>query len=496
MFYKNTTTPIKVKNLKIKLDSLEENPKPIKETSAKNEKTPQISYNFKLSNGVLEDGYGFKDLTIPYRDTDMTEHYVDPGVDDIISVWDFHWYDSYHNNTNTFIFYMDSSFNVKFFYEYKYQDIIREVEASFTSKPETFEYRFADGNRIILSSPTDDLAVCNGASTFTYENSPHIASSCVHENCFYGILSDDDSKLIYRDKLVHADWDISKFEELVFSGGEGGRLRKLFSFNDYIYLFRENGIVKIYPFSTKSPLSITHIYYSSSLIIPQSIQRCGEKILFLTREGLHTFDGSTVKKLNLDIVSLVDMSSYTKFASACQKGKYYLACKMDFSDEDIVGCEGSELGYNNNAILIYDVDSEKVEIMRGVDVCDFAPIESNIMSKLLCCFYNDYKKHLAEMTEDGQVFGEIMPKKWTSTESDFGFRDNKKIVKSISLYALKDCQVEIKSDKESKVYDITGKSEKQKIKTNVKGKNFQFSFISKVSGQKISSIEIDVDVLL
>jgi len=497
MFYKNTIKTQEVKNITIKFDEFNKNPIPQNEIHSNAGKSPKIAYNFKLEDGKIEDGYGFKDLTIPYSEDDKTEHYVDPKSEDIIAVWDFRWFSKDLNNANTFIFFMGSDYIPKYFYEYKWQDLISEINVNFTSKPDVFEYRFKVGNRLIMSSPTDNIVVSAGADgTFFYENTPHISSSCVHENCFYGIASNDDSTLLYSSDIAYDDWDKSRFNELVFSGGEGGRLRKVFSFNDYVYLFRENGIVKIYPFSSNNPLSITHIYYSTALIIPQSIQRCGETMLFLSREGFHTFNGSVVKKLNLDIVKLIDTEHYEKFTSACYKGKYFLACRINFQDDEKIGCENSELGYENNAVLVYDVEQEKVELIRGVDICDFVPVESNIMSKLVCCFHNEYKTHLGELTYDGKIFGETTIKKWTSVTSDFGEGDKTKIIKSISLYALKDCEIEIKSDNEAKVYKIKGKDKLQKLKTNIKGKTFQISFISKIGGQKISNVEINADVLL
>ncbi len=497
MFYKNTVKPQEVKNIVVKFDEFNKSPKPNDDFLSNEVKNTKVLYNYKIENGLLEDGYGVEDLTIPYSEDDKTEHYVDPKSEDIIAVWDFRWFSKDLNNTNTFIFYMGSDFVPKYFYEYKWQDLISDIDVNFTSKPDVFEYRFKVGNRLIMSSPTDNIVVSAGADgTFFYENTPHISSSCVHENCFYGIASNDDSTLLYSSDIVHDDWDKSRFNELVFSGGEGGRLRKVFSFNDYVYLFRENGIVKIYPFSSNNPLSITHIYYSTSLIIPQSIQRCGETMLFLSREGLHTFNGSMVKKLDLEVADLIDTEYYEKFTSACYKGKYFLACRMNFKDNDKIGCENSELGYQNNAVLVYDVEKESVEIVRGVDICDFVPVESNIMSKLVCCFYNDYKKRLGQLTYDGKIFGQPTIKKWTSVTSDFGENGKTKIVKSITLSALKDCEIEIKSDLETKVYKVKGKEKGQKIKTNIKGKTFQISFVSRLGGQKISNVEISADVLL
>jgi len=497
MFNKNLIKVPSSKTIKFKFDDFDKNPQPLKNAHMKEYDTPKISYNFRVENGRLEDGYGFRDLMLPYNETDSTEHKANTGGHDILAVWDFRWFDYATRNNDTFIFFMDSDLKIHYFYEYAYQPILFGSDMTFTSMPTNFEYRVEDYNMMILSSPTDNLYLYAGGSRlFIYEDAPKILSSCVHENNFYAIRADDSSKLIYASSLGGFDWENSNFQEYLFTGGEGGRLRKLFSFNDYVYLFRDTGIVKIYPFSTNSPLSITHIYYSSSFIFPETIQRCGEYIIFATREGLHLFDGNSVKKVDMEIFNLIDTNVYENFCSASQRGKYYLACKIDFEDDQKIGCEKSIMGYKNNAILVYDVENESIEVVRGVDISDFAPVETNIMSKLVCTFNNDNIKHLGELTYDGEVFGEVMPKKWTSVETNFGYAENFKIIKSVSLFAKCDCQIEIKSDIETKTINIKGKTKQQKIKTLVKGKYFEVSFISTAKGQKISSPEFEVEVLL
>lgn len=497
MFYKNKLQKREAKTIFVTFDNLKNNPEPTFEPKDKKANTTKISYNYKVSNGVLEDGYGFQNLQIPYSSSDSTMHEVAIDCDEIIGLWCFRWFDENEINTQTYIFYLDASYHLYYFYEYERFGGVIDSEIVFTSYPTAFPYRVQDSNMFILSSATDDLiAYGGGTHVFQFENTPHIASNCIHENSFYGILATDDSKLIYTKELLFPNIDETEFTELLFKGGEGERLRKLFSLNDYVYLFRDNGIVKLYPYSTNSSLSISHVYYSSALILPESIQRCGDQILFLTRDGLYTFNGSTAKKIDLEIFDKIDMSSYQTFTSASQKGKYFLACKINFEDDEKVLCETSELGYKNNALLVFDPQSESLEIVRGVDIRDLEAIETPVISKMICCFYNDHKSQIAELTNDGRYFGEVMPKRWTSVETDFGYKGKTKVIKNVNICASKDCKVKIESDRETKTFNIAGKDKIQKIKLGVRGETFSISFITQEVGQKISNPEFEVDVLL
>lgn len=497
MFKKNTISFPKTKTIKVKFDDFERNVEPSSEPLKKESDRPKIAYNFKVENGFLEDGYGVKELSLPYNKNDKTEHLVNTQNKEIVGVWGFNWFDYNNLNNDTFIFFIDKNFDVFYFYEYTYMDTLFPAELELTSMPVVGEHRVDRNNMLVFSSPTDDLIVYGGGiEIYKFPNAKKFASCCVHENVFYAIDLEDCCKIVWTKDFDPLNVENTAFNEYHFKGGEGGRFRQLFSLHDYVYIFRDTAIVKVSAYSSSNPLSVTHIYYSSSFIIPQTTKRCGEYIVFLTREGLHLFNGTDVSKVDLEVFDLIDMTNYETFASATQNGKYFLSCKMNFADGEKVGCENSESGYKNNALLVFDLESGKVEIMRGVDISDLAPIESNIMSKMLCSFNNDNITKLGEITKDGKIFGEEVLKKWESVSTDFGYAGNKKVVKSISLYAQSDCQVTIKSETDSKTIFVEGKDKLQKIKTLVKGKIFEVSFSSLTSGQKISSPELEVEVLL
>ncbi len=497
MFKKNIISFPNTKTIKVKFDDFDKNSEPISEPLQKESGRTKIAYNFKVKNGFLEDGYGVKELTVPYNEEDRTEHKIDTKGKEMIGVWGFNWFDYSTLNNDTFIFIIDKNFDVFYVYEYFYPEMLFPVNLELTSKPVFGEHRVKLNNTLIFSSPTDDLTLyAGGSEIFKFPNVKKFASCCVHENVFYAIELEDCCKIMWTKNLDPYKLDEVEFSEYLFSGGEGGRLRKLFSLNDYVYVFRDNAIVKISAYSAKDELSVTHVFYSTSFIFPQTTERCGEYIVFLTREGLHLFNGKDVSKVDLEVFDLVDISHYETFASSSKNGKYFLACKMDFDDGEKIGCENCQNGYKNNAVLVFDVEEGTTEILRGVDISDFAPIESNIMSKLLCTFNNEHITKLGELTTDGKIFGEDILKKWTSVSTDFGYFGKRKIVKGVSILAKEDCKITIKSEIENKTVVVKGKETPQKIKTKVKGNIFDITFSSQSSGQKISSPEFEVEVLL
>lgn len=496
MFYKNSINQRETKEIIVTLDDFDKN---ISENYTNDIQKPSIYYNFKIENGCLEDGYGVQDMTVRIEEDGPVNEVVKKNLTstEIEKIWSFMWFNYSTNQIDANMIYLDEEHQIVLFYDSDFNGHVNYTGIKFNAMPNLFFYRSSSNNVIIFSSSEDDVSVLHSNCVLKkYSSVPKMSSICVHENCFYAIKAESDATLLYSQNVDVENFNSVVFNEYVFSGGEGGRLQKLFSLNDYVYLFRDNGIVKIYPFAGDKDLSITHIYYSSFYIIPETIQRCGDVILFLTTEGLFSFDGSKVKPINADIFKQLDMLNFQTFTSAVHAGKYFLACKLKFNDEDKVFCESSQSGYKNNIVIAYDVKNNTTEIIRGIDVRGFTVFESEKVNKLTCNFYNDNKNRIGEFTQDGKIFDIVAPKKWESDWSDFGYIGKKKILRNVQLISKGNCKLKIESENHFKMFDIVASENAQKININMKGKRFKISFIAESSGQKIIKPEFKVEVLL
>jgi len=495
MFYKNNLKTRKTKTFKVGFETFAKNPMVDYEDKKNGFDEANIHYNFKVSKGYLENGYGIKSLALPtsYSDLSVEETVTFPS-NKIDYIWDFHWFGSQLGKTYNYVFYLDGNGNLYYFDEIKSNSMFQDTGADFTSVPTCFPYEVNNSDVLVFSSFSDGIVVCVGGNvTTSFANAEKMLSCCFHENCFYGILATDDNQIVFGKDIDVLHWDQMVFSTYTFYD-EGGRLRKLISFNDYVYVFRDRSIVKIYPFSVNTNISVTNMYFSSSLIVANSIASCGELIIFLTKDGLYSFNGSIVSKLDVKIAEKIKIGFPDNIASLCYHGKYFLACNIDFGDNETVGCESST--YVNNAVLIYDIESKQVEIMRGVDIKDFATLENVYMSKILCTFNGGNNSKIGEFTTDGSVFGTSFAKKWKSKKTDFGYKNNTKIIKNVLIQASQDCTLTVVSDAESKSFSIAGNQNLQKIKLNIKGKVFDISISSTAASQKIKVPEFEVEVLL
>lgn len=496
MFYRNEVKTRKSRDFVVKFDTFEGNSQVDYDDKKQQIQSPQTYYNFKNSNGYLEDCYGIRDLHLPTTYGGSTEVKTTIPSTELKSLWGFHWYNSQLDRVNVFVFYLDENDNLYYMEEVDRFDMFNNLNVTFSSMPTAFQYEVYNGDVMVFTSRTDGVIVVTGSSSvITYQDAVKLSSCCFHENCLYGVLGTDDNTLVYSKNLNVLNWEENDINQFKFYD-DGGKLNKVISFNDYVYLFRDKAIVKIYPYSVNADLSITTMYNSSSFIFPKTIKTCGEVILFLTRDGIYSFNGSLVSKLNIRIAEKIKYDKTQKMVATFYKGKYFLACHVDFEDNNAIGCESSLGGYDNNAVIIYDIATKNVEVMRGVDIRDFTTMESNYMDKLLCIFNGDNKGKIGEFTLDGNVFGVTMQKKWTSKSSDFGYKGKTKIIKFVNITAKQDCQLVIKSDKETKILSVKGSSNSQRIRANVRGESFELSIVSSQANQKIKAPEFEVTVLL
>ena len=230
-----------------------------------------------------------------------------------------------------------------------------------------------------------------------------------------------------------------------------------------------------------------------SYIVPSSIAQAEGKIYFLEGECLKEFNGSKVGQLNFECQKYLKGISQRYAYGACIDGKYFLACRGDFKDEHVVGCEGYSGGYKNNMLFVYDISKNTVDILRGVDINEMLAFTNVHKSKLILCFNNENIGRLGQLSFDGQVFGEKVDSYWESGTTDFSMPGKVKRIKSFSIQSEGDCKVTISSDQEKKSFAVKGKTEVQKLNANILGKQFDVKI--EVSGsEKVNISELTLTV--
>lgn len=449
------------------------------------------SYNFSFDGNSLSTGYGVRDLQMPMSTTNLDdESLIEVQGDEVRSMWSFSWLDRAGNILNYYIFYFNDKSQIVFDNLFWSRPVPLILESNYTSTPIGMSCRINGSDYMVFSASDGDVYVYGSGYNKYLPDAPKLSSCCTHDERMYALTATARRSLVYSDNQNLLEWNDRVTEHLDFSD-ERGNLSKVISFNDYLYIFRDFGITRLSTYSTSGKFSISHIFQSTSYIYPGSIASDGENVYFLTTEGFYSFNGNTVKRLDLDCFNrIIDK---TNCNAICFEGKYYLACKVDFKDDNKIGCESSEKGYINNAILIYDINKKSVEFLRGVDVHQLLALNNEYKSKIALCFNNDNIGHIGELIHNGSIFGEQTHKIWQSAFSDYGYGDKIKKVDSFTIKANVECKVILETERDMREYNISADDKKQVIKSGISGRQLRVTIESDSEG-KISNFNITMSV--
>ncbi len=494
MFYKNKIKTLKTKEKEFAFDYFSICPNLQIDENMLEEGYAITTYNFITEDKTLKSGYGFKDVQMPTSSSNLDdESKVTLRGNEVKAIWKLKWYNINTDTDNYYLFYFNDENLICYDNMFSIRPATLIIPNDYTETPYVVYYRQDGSDCLLLSGEGGGLTIISGSSSQSSDTAPLIISCCSHYGMMFAITADARGKLIYSEDTDILEWTDEKTKDLDFSD-ERGDLNKLMSFNDYIYIFRDYGITKVSVYSSDDEFSISHMYLADNYIYPNSISQSGDNIYFLEDSGIKVFNGSSVKNINLDCINLLKNCDNRNCYGVCFKGKYYLACRANFNDGKEIGCEKSELGYKNNTLIIYDIESNHVDIVRGVDINQMLAFINPYKSKLFACFNNDYINKIGEITTEGKIFDENEEASFLSGKIDFGLPGIKKKIKYFLIKSIYDCKIEFICEDKTKIIDVKGCDKIQKINANIVGRQFQINILKTEAQANISNFILTVRV--
>lgn len=443
--------------------------------------------NFSFDTGALADGIGFDSLfshIASSAEAKLLQNDIASagGIEKIIY---FYKYNSELNKREDKIVFISSGLEVYYvnlYAEIKQLSKLRTV--SFTSLPVALRYRLDGEDVLIFSSETDNMVVWDGTNN-PYEvlDTPNISSMAVHFERLFATVDGEKNSVWFSDELDPTEWSVSLddagFIELV---DERGALQKVVSFNDYIYIFREYGISRLSAFGDQTQFSCSNLYVSSGKINPDSVCVCGDKILFLSNDGLYKFDGvDTVKILDSIDAGFKNLDNQ-KAMSCFYDSSYFLAC--NFMDNN---------GIYLNTILEIDTENYRLKnIVKGVDVKFITSIVTNTFSGVVAIVRQNTKNafSICKLVKNGSFLGVPTKKVWKSQTTNIGDSYSKKVLRNIYIEAETPIILRVFSDGTKNEFVFSSKSFQSK-KCIIFGNEFYFEVECNHSNCLIKNLKFD-----
>jgi len=396
------------------------------------------NYNFDFLSGALTDGYGVVDSALGLGDKIKNAWCFRKGGDEILMV---------QTSDGTIKFLQNGDWNVL--------EGIRLL-----GNIRGINYRLLDEDVILICSDSENMVVWNGVhSAYSVPSSPKIASLSLHFERLF--VADTDGETIrFSQDLDPTNWTSSLNE-----GGyiklvdDRGRIGKLVSFLNHIYIFREFGISRLTAFGDQREFSVSNLFVSSGRIFHDTVALIGDRIIFLASDGLYSFDGLSARKIltNLEGLILPDQNAWAHGAA----GRYYLSCRLNGSKR--IGCENGE--FLNNGLIVIEHWQGRYSLTRGVDINRFCLWQDNLMVVS--------NGNLGKIENANKNFGQILEKMWLSPKTDLGV-DSEKVLEEILLESNVDADLVVESESDKKAFRIKGGEGINRIRVHLRGRKIRF----------------------
>ena len=455
------------------------------------------TYNFCYQNGALRTGLGIEDLKLSYtkENRDLKNLVELPEGVKARGIFIYNYFNHDLNRKHDFLIVYGSDNDLYATFLYGDAGNFIKFNQHFSSCPMFLNYNINGVDCLIIITEKEGMYIWDSINNLVkVEDAPNMTSVCMHYERLYATIGGESKSIYFSDDLDPTNWAQSMNEGgFINLVDERGTSNKIVSFNDCLYVFREFGIDKIIAYADQSEFQVIPLFTSSTRIYTDTIRICGDRIIFLATDGIYYFSGLSTVKYNLNINNLFEKDYNDNAKGAYYNGKYYLACKLDFEDDEVVGCESEN--YLNNVLLELDIKTGDLNILRGYDIRILQSVNSQIEGLLFVGIMVDGEVKLGQLSKDGKVFGIPTRKVWKSPKSSFGINQDFKLLKSLSITSKSDIKIIIRADSQIKIFYINGSEKINTIHPNIKAKEFAIDFVCEKDDANISNPQIVVGFL-
>ena len=452
-----------------------------------------LAYNYSVSSGALRDGLS----ALPFMLKSAGGAEVDCGEingESVLRLWHYRRFDFETGKKDDRLVVYTAAKKI-FWRTLDGAGTFTELQgAFFDGVPEGINYRLNGDDVLILCSENENMLVWDGENYPYYvASSPYIVSMDIHYERLFAVVGGEQNSLWFSQDLDPTNWDLSLdnagFIEML---DERGRMLKVISFLDYVYVFREYGISRVSAYADQESFAASQLFVSSGRIEGATICVCGDRIIFLAEDGLYVFDGLSARPVLPNLKTLLKSVDKSKASAVFVNGKYYLACRLDYGDGETIGCEALPHGCINNTIIELDVRTLLCNLHRGIDAVHLCAIKTGTRSVVAACINGGNGGRLAEIAVGENLTG-ALKRVWTTPQSDLG-TPKTKLLKEVTLQSAKDAVLRIETEKESRDVLIRG-GKPSRVRVGISGKLFRVSFISEADGVRIASPQLNFDIL-
>lgn len=310
---------------------------------------------------------------------------------------------------------------------------------------------------------------------------------CVHYERLFIVVADKHNCVWFSKSGNPMEWghSIDKGGYINFDGTLG-EVNTIKSFNNYLYIFCDYGIYRLTAYGDQTQFNLKKIYTSSGRIFSKSVTVCGEYIAFAGEDGIFLFDGYDVSRYTTKVNNLI--SSGFDDLSACYSHHKYI---VSFTNDTKTDYGVFNRKRDNNMLLVFDIESKSVNLMRSVSLKHICAVNERKYSKVVAM--SDDCDTFVQLDESGLYLGKPLLKYWESGVIDFSRPADLKLIRSVEYSAKNDFYLGIICNGERREFLLSAREKKKPI--YIKGKEFKFYIKSDNADEEILPPTLVVDFL-
>ncbi len=414
-------------------------------------------FNFDISDGALKAGAGLKEFTINGKTLSFDNDTIRP-----LKFYYLKNYDVENNLDKNVLLCYASNGIIYSLNLYDSEPKFVETSMRFTTAPTAVTYNNDGENIMLFSSFNDPLCVFSESGVKSVDGAPKFNSMCVHNERVFATENSKSTSLWFSDDFNPFNWYISVDEAgFIDFPDERGALLKVISFLDYVYVFREYGITRLYASGNQEDFSVSNLHSKFGKIYGESVTDCGNYVYFLTDTGLYRFNGVDSVKILGCYDSFLKGVNNEGASGIYYNDKFWLNLKMKID------------GKEQNVILVYNLQNDTSYIIKDCKITSICLFDGE--NKELIAVYDSGKKVATVLENHGKLFDKPLKKVWQGIESDFSLPCIKNLYK-ISVETDEEIEILVTCDGVKRYCKINKTN--NYIEPKLKGKNFSISIIS------------------
>lgn len=462
----------------------------VTDESVQNLESAKSFKNFSVSSGVLSTGLGLEQLKFKSKLTGTDTAIYPNYTGQPLAMYCFPYLDPMSSEEADCMVVYTSTKKVYYaHYVLPFRTFTELTTPEFENAPNYLFYIMPNRTQVMMFSTTlQPLTIFDFYSDYNQiQDAPQITSLCNHHDRIFGVTARGRSAVWFSDESDPTNWQVSSSSAgNIMMNDMLGDCKKVLSFKGYVYVFREYGITRISTYASQENFVVQNVYESSNYIYSNTAVICSDFILFLATDGLYSFNGVSVAKINTGFEKLLASLDQSYSKGVQYKNSYYLICQTSLSDVNT-----DEL-HSKNTLLKFDYLTGNYEFLIGSNYIDIEKFNSSKVEKLAVIElvnYQDssnYTTRISQVEQSGEIYDTPTEKEWLSPKVDLGQANYAKNIFAISLQTLHDCTVKIITEKDEVSVHFSGSNVSQKKPVYISGVMVQIKITSNTSNVTIS----------